>query len=103
MYSTLHPYTKLQNLNVQCTPLTQGALEALQSLTELTPSAVILKCRASLLLADANNMSEGPTHPEMVQVFRGLHGQLKEQASVLPTCYLANHYMALCTCSSTQR
>lgn len=65
-------------LHVLCA---QGALEDLDCLPELTPSAVLLKCRISILLADATNSTEGIIHPQMVLVFEGLQKQLKEQAS----------------------
>ena len=69
--------------NVLTVNLFQGALGDLDHLPELTPSAVLLKCRVSILLADATNIAEGTTHLEMVQVFEGLQLQLKEQASVV--------------------
>ena len=69
--------------NVLTVNLFQGALGDLDHLLELTPSAVLLKCRVSILLADATNIAEGTTHLEMVQVFEGLQLQLKEQASVV--------------------
>lgn len=51
----------------------------LESLPELSPRARLLRCRASILLADVSCMLGGATWGEMAQVFQGLTVMLEKQ------------------------
>ncbi len=66
----------------------QSALHQLESLSELSPSAHLLRCRASLLLAEVACVQGqrvirggGTIEPEMAQVFEGLAKLVREQVN----------------------
>ena len=66
----------------------QSTLQLLESLPELSPHARLLRCQASILLADVSCVQGGATWGDMVQVFKGLATMLETQvrlSSVLCT------------------
>ena len=70
----------------------QNTLQLLESLPELSTHARLLRCQASILLADVSCVQGGATWGDMVQVFQGLVTMVKTQVQLSST---------LCTSSTS--
>ena len=70
----------------------QNTLQLLESLPELSTQARLLRCQASILLADVSCVQGGATWGDMVQVFQGLVTMVKTQVQLSST---------LCTSSTS--